>query len=635
MVKANSAQKSAPAQSDILQKAEQEIKEKLGYGNLRRVEISGETCAVAHVAGKPVVLIYVPQPAGPITQAVSDLAIELGASVEAGPADYVWATTTGELGEGFMYSWSPGKESQVSYIPGYQEWLKEDNASAPKARPKADPARTKQLQREFDDLHERIYSAREPVNGSNDLIEQLCKCIFLKMHSERHPDFRIPSSNQLLIEVFQPDYIRTGKEQAVQQIKEAFKVTKSLPEYCLKDDRGRDFQIFDADDFIKFNQPETFALIADMLNRHHLTNPDETGLEDDIVGRAFDVILRAKFESKGGMGIYLTPQQVRDAMVQMAFHDILKENPAAITKRDPKSGVPSFRVCDPSCGSGGFLVTAMREVRKHVSKLVGLSAQQQHDLLSDIFAQGFEGADNAHGMVLMARINMALHGDPKARVFSVRNSLTADVFVPENFDLILSNPPFKKGGITQEGDPDILQAFQTDIVNGEPRMSGDGLALGAKPDSKGVWKPVKSVDPAVLFIDRCLQLLKPGGRLLIVVPDGILCNSSDRYVREYLIGRKDEATGRFIGGKAVLRAVVSLPPVTFRLSGAGAKTSFIYLQKKRPGDEQGPVFMAVANDVGFDVKQNKEVLTNTTHDLIRIVEAYKQGPPADAPAGES
>ena len=150
--------------------------------------------------------------------------------------------------------------------------------------------------------------------------------------------------------------------------------------------------------------------------------------------------------------------------------------------------------------------------------------------------------------------------------------------------------------------------------------------MGAKPDSKGNWKAVKSVDPAVLFIDRCLQLLKPGGRLLIVLPDGILCNSGDRYVREYLMGTKDEETGQFIGGKAVVKAVVSLPPVTFRLSGAGAKTSFLYLQKKRPGDKQGPVFMAVANQVGFDIKQNKEIITGE-NDLIKILESYKSGPP--------
>lgn len=125
-------------------------------------------------------------------------------------------------------------------------------------------------------------------------------------------------------------------------------------------------------------------------------------------------------------------------------------------------------------------------------------------------------------------------------------------------------------------------------------------------------------------------MLKPGGRLVIVVPDGILCNSGDRYVREYIMGVKNEETGKFVGGKAVVKAVVSLPPVTFRLSGAGAKTSFLYLQKKRPGDEQGPIYMAVANKVGFDIKANKETLIEggktIPNDLVKIVEGYREGP---------
>ena len=78
-----------------------------------------------------------------------------------------------------------------------------------------------------------------------------------------------------------------------------------------------------------------------MLNRHELTSPEDTNLEDDILGRAFDVMLRAKFESKGGMGIYLTPQQVRNAMVEMVFYDIAKEDSGKITRRDPKTGKPS------------------------------------------------------------------------------------------------------------------------------------------------------------------------------------------------------------------------------------------------------------------------------------------------------
>lgn len=612
-----------PTRSDVLEQAIQALRSDLGYEHIIQQVVEGEPCAVAVAKGRPAVLLYVPEKLGPITASEQELATQLGAVVDDGPADYVWATISGRLGDGFMYCWLPDRDCEVSEIPPARTVAKIRPKAAGRTGVSADPVRFKELQREFDDLHEQVYASREPVDGSNDLTAQLCKLIFLKMHLERHRDFQVPG-DPLLEAVFTPSYIRDNKD-AVSQIKRAFDSAKNLPEYCAVDDKGRDFRIFDTEDFIKFSQPATFARIAEMLNRHQLTSPDETDVEDDILGRAFDVMLRAKFESKGGMGVYLTPQQVRDAMVQVAFQDIVREDAGRITRRDQRTGRPVFRVCDPCCGSAGFLVTAMREVRKHVQKLLGLSSEQQLELLRDIFAEGFVGADSSPNMVLLARINMALHGDPRARVFRTENSLTADVFNPEGYDLILTNPPFKKGGIRDSENAELLASFRTDLDNGKPGMAGDKLLLGAKPDSKGTWKPVNSVDPAVLFIDRCLQLLRPGGRLLIVVPDGILCNSGDRYVREYLMGKKDEKTGRFIGGKAIVRAVVSLPPITFRLSGAGAKTSFLYLQKKQPGEEQGPVFMAVAEKVGFDVKQNKEVLTGE-NDLVKIVEAYRAGP---------
>ena len=614
-----------PSRESVLSKAIETLRTDLGYSDVEREDITGEPCAIARSKSRPVVVVTVPEKLDAVTAADEEMAIQLGAVVEDGPADYVWSTITGVAGEGFMYSWLPDKECQVSQIPAASTVVKKKGEKQ-RGRQKvsADPVRFKELQHEFDALHEQIYASREPVDGSNDLTAQLCKLIFLKMHLERHRDFRV-DGGPLFEEVFRPDYIEDKKAKAVSQIKRAFDHAKALDEYCAVDDRGRDFRIFDPEDFIKFNQPATYARIADMLNRHELTIPEDTKLEDDILGRAFDVMLRAKFESKGGMGIYLTPQQVRDAMVQMAFHDLVKEDAGKITRRAPKTSRPCFHVCDPCCGSAGFLVTAMREVRKHVQKLLGLSKAQQAELLKDIFAEGFVGADSSPNMVLLARINMALHGDPRARAFRTENSLNSDIFAAESYDLILTNPPFKKGGITANDNAELLEYFQSDIQEGEPAMAGDKLALGAKPDSKGKWKAVNSVDPAVLFIDRCLQLLKPGGRLLIVLPDGILCNSGDRYVREYLMGTKDERTGRFVGGKAIVKAVVSLPPVTFRLSGAGAKTSFLYLQKKQPGDEQGPVFMAVADNVGFDVKQNKEVITGE-NDLVKIVEAYKSGP---------
>jgi type I restriction enzyme M protein len=196
--------------------------------------------------------------------------------------------------------------------------------------------------------------------------------------------------------------------------------------------------------------------------------------------------------------------------------------------------------------------------------------------------------------------------------------------------VVLTNPPFKKGGIKngdKEGE-EILKYFSSDIDEyGNNMMNPEGLSMGANPNNKGKWTTVNSADPAVLFLDRYLQLLKPGGLCMMVVPDGILSNSGDRYVREYLMGKKNETTGVFEGGKAILKAVISIPQETFSLSGAGAKTSLLYFQKKRhKGDMQGPVFMAVADEVGFTVKNKVEVqLGDDRNDLLKIVFEYKKG----------
>lgn len=621
--------KTAYAPTSVLDAAREYLQSEMGYSNVGPVRVADQACMLATLDERPVILVWAPEDSGPIRPVDQEFAQELGASIESGPADYVWATSTGTAGEGYIFSWLPDQECQVSELPTADAAPSGERGR----RPKADPVGFKQLQSEFNQLHELIYETREDVTSANEITVELCKCIFLKIHLERDPDFAVEVGGPLAIDVFQTDYIRQHGSDAVELLKKAFARARDLKRYNVTDDLGHTFHIFDPDEFIRFKRPDTYAAISEFLNRHRLGNPEATGIEDDIVGRAFDVMLRRKFEGKGGMGVYLTPQQVRDAMVQMVFHDLLFEDPGILTRLDPGTGHPTFKIGDPCCGSGGFLVTSMREVRKHVEKLVGLAVAQRNKLLEEIFEHGFEGADNSSNMVLMARINMALHGDARPRVFRVPNSLTADIFETETFDLILTNPPFKKGGISEGAQSDLLRRFQVGIdEKGRLKEDSNALALGAKPDAKGQWKPVKSVDPAVLFIDRCLQLLKPGGRLLIVLPDGILCNSGDRYVREYLMGAKDESTGQFLGGRAVVKAVVSLPPVTFRLSGAGAKTSFLYLQKKRPGDEQGPVFMAVANSVGFDVKQNKEVLTGE-NDLVRIVEAYKAGPGPDKAAG--
>src|SRR5215510_11452771 len=190
----------------------------MGYGDVQREDIADEPCVVARLGRRPIVVVYVPEELSSVTPADEEMAVQLGAVVEDGPADYVWATTNGKQGEGYMYSWLPDQECQVSEIPAADALKKKTGQNLSRAAVSADPAKFKELQREFDELHEQVYASREPVDGSNDLTAQLCKLIFLKMHLERHRDFRV-GDDPLFEEVFQPDYILEHKSNAVAAIK--------------------------------------------------------------------------------------------------------------------------------------------------------------------------------------------------------------------------------------------------------------------------------------------------------------------------------------------------------------------------------------------------------------------------------
>ncbi len=504
------------------------------------------------------------------------------------------------------------------------------------------------LQRRFDAIHEQIYAMKDHVNNSNDAIDEICKFVFMEVFRLNNPDYKLKRGNlagRRFSEIFDYSYLQNAEDRkkVVEEIREAFKEIKDHEDYVAINDQGEKIKIFSPDEYIKLQNPDIYESIMKALQdlgsisingevyKERATLADLSG---DVIGRVFDVVLRRKYKNDEGLATYLTPRQVTEAAVEMVIHDLIEEGTSRIIGRDPETGIPTLRILDPCCGSGGFLIKALIKIRNFLLYDLSGDKKEHEKLFKEMVDHCFVGADNSPGMVLKARINMALHGAVRAPIFQTLNSLTNTGLKPESFDAIITNPPFKKGGISAKvkGGKEIIEMYSRDIdEDGNNRMSPDGLSLGAKPNSKGKWKPVNSVDPAVLFIDRCLQLLKPGGFLMIVVPDGILSNSGDQYIREYIMGKKNSVTGEFEGGKAILKAVISLPPETFKLSGAGAKTSLLYLKKKEhPGEKQGPVFMAVADKVGFEVKNNVEVQLGDDHnDLLKIVEAYKKGVPED------
>ena len=564
------------------------------------------------------------------------------------------------------------------------------------------------LMQRFDAFHENVYRVtKDKVNDKNDIIEEVAKLLFLESFRVHHsPDLEFTDhqgNTQNFRKVFNWHYVEEHKDLAVAQIKAAFEQFKFHDDYVVVTDDGSKNAIFSAESHLRLSVAKNYQdLLEAMQNLGPVTFNDgrikkENGnlgdVSGDVLGRVFDVFLRANFESKGGLGVYLTPNPVKQAMLEMAMHDISEDDElmARLTVGD-------FRFCDPTCGSFGFGSVALSQLDGLIDKQIGgLSDQEKEDLKNKLRLHSFTGADSAPRMVMLARVNMALQNAPKAQIFYTDNSLTTRALKPNSFDLIATNPPFGKpkfpndkkgqeskkhyeanmeqvlGGFRpakkvvdsynayydytkmrwedtgdleldeETGEP-IWAGYRTDLrrTGGTDRKpvyslfpSTSGLALGSKPKARG-WEPVgANIDPAILFIDRCLQLLKPGGRLLIILPDGVLCNATERYVREYIMGKKDEQTGEFIGGKAIVRAVISLPADCFKLSGTLAKTSILYLQKREANLEkneqfspqpQSQVFMAVAETLGYVVKNKiEDYNAGVPNDLDRIVAAYKRG----------
>ena len=551
--------------------------------------------------------------------------------------DFIWATN------GTVNYYADCIESiPLSEIPSVVEVTKKEKKQLSKRELWSQKIYST-LQKRFDDLHELLYgpAGKDNISSTNEAIDEMSKLLFMEIFRLHHPEYVLQvgeNTGVKLFDILKFEYIQEKGKAAVKQIRQAFKEISNHPDYVAINDLGEECYIFSEDEYLKLENPTNY--VAAYKTFQDLDKfEDDNGvtitatLKDvsaDILGRLFDVFMRGKYDNKVGQATYLTPRPVTEAMVEMVLHDITS-NPKEAAKilHVEENGQPTFRMLDGTCGSAGFLIKAYEGVKRYMlNQFTGVTKERMQGLLELMKEHNFVGADSSRNMVLKARLNMAMHGLPKAPVFWVDNSLMTKSLEAERYDVVITNPPFGSGTVkntTDEGKA-ILDHYTKGIdEHGKARKTG--LCLGAKPNASGVWKQVNSTDQAVLFIDRYLQLLKPGGRLIIVLPDGILSNSSYKHVREYIMGKKNEITGEFEGGRAVVKAVVSLPTVTFQLSGTGAKTSFLYIKKKEHENEkQGPVFMAVADEIGFDVKNKHEVqLGNDRNDLLKIVEAYKKG----------
>ncbi len=331
--------------------------------------------------------------------------------------------------------------------------------------------------------------------------------------------------------------------------------------------------VFSPNDSIQLD-PDSLVYVVGELQTYCVVEA-----ERDAVGDAFEVFIGPAL--RGAEGQFFTPRNVIRMMI-----DIL----------DPK---PGEMILDPACGSGGFLINALEHVWRNLEAQQparGWSDVQLDRRKRDVATRNFRGIDKDAFLAKVTKAYMAIVGDGRGGVFCENSLLPPDewdsraqeLIEPNSFDLILTNPPFgARIPIKGEG---VLSQYELGYKWRKDKASGAWAKTAILHDDQ---------PPQILFLERCLQLLKPGGRLGIVLPEAVFGMPTYEYVVAFLQERTK------------IRGVVSMPEPLFKTSGKGgthAKTCVVFIEKiaPRPGEDYD-IFMADAKWCGHDSRGNPTV----------------------------
>ena len=438
--------------------------------------------------------------------------------------------------------------------------------------------------------------------------DEISKILFIKIRYER-----TNSGTQIF-----------SKEEFLKQKKmyDAVK-SKESPDYYqflfnkTKEDFAKD-HLFDENETIKIRE-NSFEQIVKELQVYNLSTTS-----DDVKGIAFEQFLGRTF--RGELGQFFTPRTIVDFMVSVL---------------DPQEGE---YICDPCCGSGGFLIRAFEYVREHIenevevrkedvkkslftddySKLPKKEQEKIDQKVIDAFCKmnyeldinnpmgrlrslSFDciyGTDANPRMARTAKMNMIMHGDGHGGGHHHDGLLNVNGIWEGRFDVILTNPPF---GARIDKELKITEADRfTDIEKikaYEKRYGKENYDNALKQVNDHIDQPILDLFQIgkfsglteVLFIERCLNLLKPGGRMGIVLPEGVLNNTNLQKVRD------------FVESKAKILLIVSIPQDVFMAAGATVKPSLLFFKKftENEAEEYNRIYIQASHEV--EVKYDEEM----------------------------
>lgn len=357
----------------------------------------------------------------------------------------------------------------------------------------------------------------------------------------------------------------------------------------------KDDHLFEESDEIKIRE-NSFIQILEKLQNFNLSDT-----QDDVKGIAFEQFLGTTF--RGELGQFFTPRTIVDFMTEIL---------------DPQEGEV---ICDPTCGSGGFLIKAFEYVREKIEHDIKEKKDRLRDSLEgDDFDSKSEqeqaeisekiddmqsalnteldtsvensrmyylsrnciyGTDANPRMARTSKMNMIMHGDGHGGVHHHDGLLNVNGIFEERFDVILTNPPFgqnvDKNQLISEAD----KFTDEEMKKKYKKKYGVAYDEALKQVDDHIGETLLSLYDLgststlteVLFMERCLRLLKKGGRMGMVLPEGVLNNKNLQAVREYFEGR----------AKIIL--ICSIPQDVFIAAGATVKPSLVFMRRFTADEE--------------------------------------------------